>query len=267
MPPVDQPGLYKGVITDCGVSTTRKAKLPQFVVTLLATERHSDVDDTWVEWAEYEQVIIGYFTLVFLDAQGQVAKCLNYEQIMRAVGWDGETYSGLAAMDLKGKPVQFRVVEDTYQGKVTFKVNWIDAEDAQIGLRKLSGQDLTDLDAQFRASTGKKATPKSVSKGKAKAETKVETKVKTKAAPKPPKATPKKAPEVKPDAVETCTETQAYEACLAANAATEKPMPEEVLDDAWVTRTDDIAADVENVTDEEWVKIRDAVLTDVTIPF
>jgi len=260
MPLIDRAGLYQGEIRDHGITQTRKAKLPQFIVTFLADKVYNDSTDEWDGW-EYEQTITGYFVLVTLNERGEVVKCLNYDQVMEATGWDGETYSGLAAMELKGKRIQLRVTEDTYDGDTRLKANWIAAEDADIGLRKLSGKDLTDLDAKFGAvpTTAKKPTAAKPGKKSSKAPMPPE-------APKPPKANAPKPPEV--PAGESCTQDDAYQACIEANEKLEaKAVPAEVLDDYWTANTTKIAADVKAITGEEWAKIRDATLGDIDIPF
>ena len=264
MPQIDRVGLFRGKITDFAVSVTRQKELPQLVVTFAATELFNESEDTWEDWAEYGQTAIGYFVLVTKDANGNVVKCLNYDQIMEAVGWDGETYSGLAAMDLKDKVVQFKVIEDTYKDTKSLKVNWIAGSDADIGLRKLSGKDLTALDAGFGVATTKKTSTPATAPKK-------DTKKKKAAAPKPPKAPKKDAPaeEPTPD-VESCTQDEAYQKCVTANDGLKKPVPGDILDDYWLAQIGEIAADGENVTDEEWPKIREAVLKDLgvdDIPF
>jgi len=248
---IDRVGLFKGEIKDFAVSQTRQAKLPQLVLTLLATEMYNEADGTWEPWSEYEQTIVGYFVLVSLDANGRVNKCLNYDQVTLATGWDGESYAGLSAMDLKGKTVQFRVQEDTYNNQTSLKVNWIDAEDAQVGLRKLSNKELSDLDAKFAVAIPK---PKPAAAKKAPA----------KAAPKPPAKAKVEAPKA---SAESCTEDVAYQACVEKNESLEKPVPQEVLDDYWVTNVQEIVKDSENVTGEEWVKVRNAVIENLEIPF
>ncbi len=268
MPQIDRAGLYRGEIEDFAVSITRKAELPQLVVTFAATELYDAETDEWNDWAEYEQTLTGYFVLVTKDANGNVVKCLNYDQVMEAVDWDGETYSGLAAMDLKGKVVQFRVIEDTYKDTKTLKVNWIAAAGADIGLKKLSGKDLTDLDAGFSVATAKKAsTPATPKKGKPAAPKKLAT-------PKPPSAPKKKDTPAKDIETciedETCTQDEAYQVCIAANDKAKDPVPSHILDDYWLAQIGEIAADGENVTDAEWPKIREAVLKDLgvdDIPF
>ena len=261
MPMIETAGLYKGEIKDFAVTKTRVAGLPQLVVNLSATECYNGATEEWEDCRVYQVTTTGYLVLVSFDKKtGQLMKCFAYDNVMEAVGWNGETYSGLAAMNLKGKRVQFRVIENVYEGKTNFKVDLIASEDAEIGLRKLSDKDLTKIDAEFRIVAAKKATPatpKSTKKAVAPAP----------AAPKPPAIPKKTAPK---QTVKQCTAEEAYQACFDANEAlgkTGKSVPGEILDDYWVSRTTSIAADTDNVTDEESAQIRDAVLNDLTIPF
>jgi len=258
MPQFTNVGLYKGEIKDFGVTVTRTAKLPQFVVSLRATEILNEAEEVWEDYAKYDEVITGYFVLVTLDKQGRVVKCLNYDQVMEATGWNGETYSGLAAMDLKTKQVQFRVIEDTYEGNTSLKVNWIAAVDAETGLKKLTGKDLTDLDAKFGTVAVKKTVAKSTTAKKAKKAT-------------PPKATPPKATSKveSEDAVDEtpCSEGDAYDACVVANTALDNPVPTNILDDYWLSHATELAADPDNITEEEAPLIRNATLNDINIPF
>ena len=255
MPAIDRPGFYRGPILDHTVQPTSKAKLPQFVAVLRAMEVYNEATETWDDW-NFDQTITGYFVLATLDNNGIPIKCFPRDEVMDATGWDGVTYAGLAAMDLKEKSVQFRVGEDTYDGNTRLKVMQIAAEDASIGLRKLSKNDLADLDAKFGiASTS--AKPKTAATPKKKVAAPKSKK------PKPPKATPPKAEK----SGESCTETEAYQACCDANAALTKPVPGEVMDDYWVTNVTEIAADTDNVTGEEWAKIRNKTLESIEIPF
>lgn len=256
MPAIDQPGLYRGPILDHALGETSKAGLPQFVATFRAMEVRNDATETWDDW-NYGQTIIGYFVLATLDDNGKPIKCFPRDDVMDATGWDGITYAGVAAMDVKGRIVQFRVAEDTYDGNTKMKVMKIAAENADIGLRKLSKTEIADLDIKFGiASAAKPKTAATPAKKKAAAP-------KSKAASKPPKATP---PKVEKSG-ESCTEDEAYQACVTANGALPKPVPGEVLDDYWVANVQGTAADTNNVTDEEWPKIRNATLKDIDIPF
>ena len=261
MPPISNIGLYRGEIKDFSVGVTKTSGLPQFIATLSAAQMYDDVTEEWQDWTKFQEMMTGYFVLTTLDKKsGLPVKCLNYDQVMEAVGWDGETYAGLAAMDLKGKVVQFRVQEDTYEGNTRLKISWIAGEDAELGLKKLSEKDMADLDARFKVVSTKKPTPASP-KTKKKTTTPKATPPKT----TPPKATPPKVESEAP--LEPTTEAEAYQACLDANASSKKPVPGEILDDYWVTHVTGIAADGNNVTGEEWAKIRDAVLEAIGIPF
>lgn len=264
MPTVDRPGLYRGPILDHALGCTSKAELPQFVATLQAMEVYNDVTETWDDW-NYSQTIISYSVLATLDKNDKPITCFPRDYVMDATGWDGVTYAGLAAMNVKGRIIQFRVGEDTYDGNIKMKVMKIAAEDADIGLRKLSKNEVADLDAKFGiAPTSTKPKTAATPKKKAASAPKP-------AAPKPPKASPPKIekPAEATESVEPCTEEVAYQACLDANAALAKPVPGRIMDDYWAANVQEIAADPtqDNVTDEEWAKVRNATLKDIDIPF
>lgn len=282
MPSITEEGYYRGVIIDHGVNTTRVQGLPQFVVTVMATAQHNAADDTWDgTYQEYQLTLSGYFVLVSKNKQDEIVKCLSYEQIMEATGWDGETYAGLAAMDLRGTEVQIQAQNETFEGKTTLRMKWISAVGASIGLSKITGQDLTDLDAAFGGmATPKKKTP---AKPKPRATKKaspapkpsvMEPPAKSKpSVPKPPVAEspapiPSEVVEEQPDADLTpCTDWEAYEACKKANEACDNPVPEENLLDYWASNTLKYAANPDAVKDTEWPAIRNATLMDINIPF
>ncbi len=273
MPPLEAEGRYQGIIKDHGVSKTSVKGLPQFVATFLTTHVFNDITEEWDDWSEYGLTIDAFSVLTTLNEQGVPIKCLNYDQVMEATGWDGVAYAGLAAMDLKDHPIQFRVQQDKYEDKngVTIekmKVNWITSVDGDMGLRKVTGDKLADLDAKFgvpsnkpaatavkpKAKAGKKATPKPAE-------------VETKAAPKPPAR--KKSPvKVEPaEEVEACTEEEAFNAVCTYNAAMSDPVPDEIRDNYWCEAVKENAADQDNVTATEWPVIRDKAIEKVDIPY
>lgn len=287
MAQIDRPGLFKGLIRDHAVNLTSQKKLPQFVVTFAATELWDEVNEAWISWEDYGQLITGYFVLVSLDENGQVVRCLNYDQIMKALGWDGATFAGLGAGDWRNKPVQFRVIPDTYEGRTNLKVNWIDNVDADVGLRKLSAADLSKLDSQYGGTASKPkpagapapapAAPKVEPASPAK---KIADELNALAAPVPATVPEVKAPPKigapKPPALAvdtparptTCTMEQAYADCVAVNEELgDKKVPEDILDDYWQTQAVEIAENTDKITPIEWAKIRDAVIADLGIPF
>ena len=255
MPPIDTTGTYKGTILDFSVGKTRKSGLPQFICKLLATQYYDEPNEAWVDWSAAEQTIMGYFVLVTLDGKGQVVKCPNYDSLMEAVGWDGISFTGLAKGDWKGIEVQFTVAENEYNGTVTLQVGFINHVDAQIGMRKLTDADLASLDQQFSVATQTAKTAARPPKAKAKP-------------PKTKTASPKTtAPP--PPVLEGCDMNEAWGACVTANEALNKPVPDEILGDYWTGSIGEIAPgiDVKDVTGEQWARIRESVLLKVDIPF
>ncbi len=278
MPPLETEARYQGLIKEHGVGKDSKKCIPQIVATLLVTHVFNDITEEWDDWSEYGLTIGAFSVLTTLNEQGVPIKCLNYDQVMEATGWDGVAYAGLAAMDLKNHPIQFRVQQDKYEDKngVTIekmKVNWLTSVDGDMGLRKVTGDKLADLDAAFGIAGNKPAATAAKPKARAKPKAKPKTTPKpaeteTKTAPKPParKAAPK--PPVKAEEErEICTEEEAYNAVHAYNAAMSEPVPDEIRDDYWTSAVDEVAADADSVDIGEWPVIRDKTIEKLDIPF
>lgn len=257
--PIDRVGKFRGPILSFGVGETSKSDekrggggYPQFIASLKADEMYDDETKDWIPWAEYDQVATGFFVLTSVDDKGIPFKCPNYDDVMNAVGWDGITYSSLAAMDLSETKVQFTIEESEFKGTTQLKPTWIKPYDAPIGIRTLDKAELSALDKKFAVnmpkakpiSAPKKAPPKK---------------------PAPPKPEPKAEPEAAP--IEPMTEEEAYQKCVDFNAKLNKPAPDSVLDDYWVSRIQEIAKNENNPTPEEYGKICTAVLEDLDIPF
>ena len=275
MPPLEAEGRYQGLIKEHGVGTTSKKGLPQFVATLLVTHVFNDITEEWNDWSEYGLTIDAYSVLTTLNEQGVPIKCLNYDQVMEATGWDGVAYAGLAAMDLKNHPIQFRVVNDKYERDdgITvekMKVNWLTSVDGDMGLRKVTGDKLADLDAKFGVPGNKPAATAVKPKGGKKTSphtrktTPKPAEAETKAAPKPPA---RKKPPVKAEPAEEATEEEAYNAIYAYNVAMSEPVPDEIRDDYWTSAVDENSTDSDNVTPQEWSVIRDKTIEKLDIPF
>ena len=242
------------------------------MATFLVTHVYNDITEEWDDWSEYGLTIDAFSVLTTLNEQGVPIKCLNYDQVMEATGWDGVSYAGLAAMDLKNHPIQFRVQEDKYEDKngviiEKMKVNWITSIDGDMGLRKVTGDKLADLDAKFGIAGSKPAATPAKPKADKKATLKAAPKpaeTETKAVPKPPARKP---PKKKEPTAETCTEEEAYAAVHAANVALSDPVPDEIRDNYWCEAVKENAADENSVTADEWPVIRDKTVEKIIIPF
>lgn len=142
-----QDGIYRGTILDHAVSQSTN-KYPQFVANLSALEAWNEETAEWVDYSEYDAGMMGYFVLVGGDAK----PLLNMEQVMKATGWDGQSFAALDSMDLSKTKVQFRVEWHEYDGNNNLQVSWIDHADATPGIkvRKLDKDELKSLDSQYK---------------------------------------------------------------------------------------------------------------------
>lgn len=289
MPPVDREGKFKGMINDWGVSQTNKSKLPQFVCTLFVTDKLGDDNETWEDWAQYAQTITAYNILMTVDkVTGEPKRCLSYDQTMAALGWDGVSFAGLAAGDWNGKAIQFTVKSESYtkdngETETKLKVTWIDDVGAPTGLASLSAEDVVAMDLKFGVVSAK-GTPATAAKKKGK-------KKSTTTPPTTPPVIPPVTPPVTPPAASAptaeaptqaaaaappgtpmgpCTEADGYAACLSVNEAIEpknKQLPMEVLNKHWLEAREEIALTPDQVTEDEWGRIRDDVIENITIPY
>jgi len=270
---VDRTGTFKAKITDKSISTTKNG-FPQLVASFLIQEMYDPQEGEWVDYREFQMETIGYLVLVGKNRKtGAMEATLNCTQVMKAMDWDGGSLADLNAMDTDDMVVQIRVEEDTYEGaKHPFKVNWIDAEDADPvrGLRKLDPGDIKDLDNQFNsvlkavrkpkaAASAKKATPKKVDK-KEKEKGKSASK---KLAPPPPP--PADHPEPKVDTAEPegkCSKQEAWEAIIETQ---DPDCTDEQRVAAWQAAIHDIAGDVDqgSITEGQWYKIKELVIDEI----
>jgi len=296
--PINRPGTYRGYASECAVNTTKNG-FPQLVLRFVAKEFY-DVDaefgeePSWVDWSEYEADLVVYFVLF-----GAKGKCLNFEQVQKALDWDGVSFSDLDQSDWSSTEFQVNIEEEEFEGTRRLKGKWIDAHDASpggMGLRKLEAPALAALDAQFAGQlTGKKITPKKAPKGKPIVPPKEKSKPKAKApepesesgpeselesestvipepalpkAEVPHRATRSKSKNKPEDWPESCSRDAAWQKVCELKMAS---VTDDALSAAWLESVDAIAgpdADVSDVTEEQWGKIRNKVLEVIpSIPF
>ena len=127
---IDRIGRYRGVPTQ-GIMGESSGGFPQFVVTFLATEMYDETTNTWIDWSPYQQTMTAY--LILFNASKAL---LNYEQVMKAFGWDGVNLNALQSDDFGDLVVQFAVKENVYTppgasvAKISLRIDWIDHVDA-----------------------------------------------------------------------------------------------------------------------------------------
>lgn len=267
-------GTYRGNIVDHGVAETTGG-FPQWIAALHATHYYDEQEKAWVDLSEYDEVDITAYLVLAGREQKEIFHCKNIE---KAVSWDGQSWSSLAALDLSGTQIQFRVEEHTYNEKVSLQVAGVDHYDAEPGRRvqKLDAKDLKNLDAKFatffRKRKGEKKPVKPVGKptipGKKPAASSKETPEETSETdiPKAQKKTGKTAKPKK--GVNGCTQGDAWAACKKAK---DKSVSDKKLADAWLEAVEKLApeGDENNMTSELWLRVKEVVVERVSsdIPF
>jgi len=256
-------GSYLCRIIDHGISLT-KNKYPQWVARLEAVEVYNAENEVWVDISDLEEnEITTYQTLI-----GSKGETLSVQNIMNATGWDGVSLVELGELDLSEVLIQARVEYDTYNGKTSLKVTWLDSKDAVPGMgvvKKLTGDDLKKVDAEFRRYSSHKAkvTPtKAPPKAPPKSPSKMEKAEKIAAAqevagiPAPP--TPP-APPADGLPVGKCTKREAWEAVYDLRTS---DITDEQLAKLWATAINEVTGktDQKKVTETEWFAIREALL-------
>jgi len=157
---IDRTSTFRGRIVDHGVSLSTNG-FPQWVAQLIASEIYDEEKQVWVDWSEYDVNEITSYQVLFGSNKKET---LAVAQIKKITGWEGNSFQALTNMDLTEVGIQFRVEENTYEGKTSLQVAWVDEYDAVPGRRvaKLDAEDLKKLDAQYAQllkQTGKKAAP------------------------------------------------------------------------------------------------------------
>lgn len=271
---LDRIGTFQGTVVSSGVSTTKNG-YPQWVAILkanklyvedAATMQHYGI--TEAGYVDYpEETITGFFVLF-----GKDGELMNYQKVQDATGWDGTAFDTIPGI-AEGKTVMFRVEEDTYEGKTSNKVKWIDAADASPNrtVKNLDAAELKSLTAKFitkkakvvaaKAPTSTAATVQAVTPAPAKTE------------PAAPVAAPKKTTKKSPPSLvsritsaisgsvvlpETSTKLDAW------NKVNEYKgdIDDAAITDAWVTACGEIGGDrtEDQFAETDWASVRDAVI-------
>jgi len=256
----------------------------------------ADGQPAYVDWSSFDEEIVA-FMLLFNSADefSEETAMKNYEQLQTATGWDGQDFDSLPA--LAGKIILGRVQEKkpytNSNGKVVeggLEVAWIDAPDAspERQLKTVSVDEIKNLNAKLKIKKAKPAAaaapapitkptsaptvavaPATAAPNAASSAPTTTTPAATATKTKAPKA-PKKqaeapaappAPAASPVPAKEVTMEDAWAAVCAAKGDNE----DQVVEEAWIAATGEIAGDKdqEQVTPAEWAKIRDIVLKDL----
>ena len=290
---IDRTGTFRGRIVDHGVSKSTGG-YPQWIASLIASEYYDVEEQVWVDWSEYDVNEITTYLVLF----GGKGETLNSQQVKKVTGWNGNSFAELNGLNLDEVGIQFRVEENTYEGKTSLQVAWIDEYDATPGrtVRKLNPDELTALDTQyakFLKQSGKKVTPakapkQTTIKGKGpidpvlgrlsspqvKAKGIKPTqpkgpvkKVKKSNDPLGPGASPVAPLPALPDPdlpTGHCTKDEAWG---AVNDLKEKNVSDEKIANIWLGACQKVAPGTEQdaITDEQWFQVKEIVLAETSV--
>lgn len=162
---LDSVGTFLGTVLESPVSETKNG-FPQWTPRLRVDQKYVEdavelahfklTEAQYVDYTPFDFEKVGF--IVLFNADGPL---MNYDQVQKAVAWDGNSFDTLS--EAVGKQILFRVKEDTYSGKTSLKVDWVDAADAS-PTRTLKALDATGLKAlNSKFLTNRKPAPKPVS--------------------------------------------------------------------------------------------------------
>lgn len=264
---INRSGTFKFLPIDWGISET-SGGYPQFQMSLIAKEYWDQDEKVWIDWSQYEEnEIIAYLVLV----GGEGKPLLNCQQIQKALGWSGESFSELANGDYSQTMIQGRVEEQTYQDNTRLKIVWIDHVDAEPGrtVQKLDVDDVKKLDAKYAVAlknlSGGKKPKKPAEKPKVPGKKSVDKT--SQAETKPPKKQ-SQTEEIKnkPPEQKVMGKQEAWEAVLAATENTN--VKDKQLNETWLKTIADLGGE-ENFEPGDWKRVSDIVIEQLgdDIPF
>lgn len=265
MPKLDTPGTYRGEITESSLGSTKKG-YPQFLARIKISEKYVEtpadlahftaegvIDEArpqWVDWASFDEDILGYFVLFNdPDTFSDDTKLLNYEQLQLALGWDGTEFDSLNNDTYSGKKVLIRVEESEYDGQTRLSVNWIDDFGATPNreLKKLDSAEVSKLGAKLKIK-GKNGPKRNAAKPKRSAVTAT-----TPAASRTDKPGPVAEPVAEPVIEELTMEEAWANVCDAKGDHTDVE-----VEDAWIAGIESVSPDREETsfTPQEWWSVQ-----------
>lgn len=191
--------------------------------------------DQWMDWAQYGQHVYGRLWFIKKDGSTNPTAIATLKDV---IGWDGDPAS-LAT--LQTPAVQLTVKNEPYNGKDSFKADWINPVDYVPQAKSVAKDDISKLaslhGAKLRAAFGPtKATPKP--------------------SPKPGTLPP-------PPTLPGCTKDDAWAAFEAQGAVLK--LSEEAIANGW--RNEIGQRDEATMTGADWLRIRNGAAESLKIPF
>jgi len=118
---------------------------------LLPSEKNPN--GIWEPWEEYDVEVDGTLWIIGTTEKGEKINQRQAEAIMQSCGWNG-SLDDVYNQKWKPTPCQCTVQENEYNGKTTYRINWVNTFDAVPGggLDKVNANDIKSLTARYRSS-------------------------------------------------------------------------------------------------------------------
>lgn len=143
MPPLAQAGTFKARPIQSGVKRTKNGAF-DFTVEYAIT--HAWQGGGWVDCAEHNLTCWGNHTIIQIDNS---INQNQFEGVVDAFGWPG-SIEKLAEEDHTGKEVKITCKENSYDGKTTFRAEWVASPDSRGGVMgAASADELKALDSRL----------------------------------------------------------------------------------------------------------------------
>lgn len=280
---IDTVGTFRWEVIGTGFGVTKASEnstggKPQALLDLKALEKWVDDPDGlkhfgltepgWVDWSSFNEGTLAYLLLFnSADEFSPNTAMKNYEQLTLALGWDGQEFEAFATGKFDGKKIQARTATNSYKGKDSIQIAWVDKYDAnpERSLKSIDTSEIKALTARIRmgkAPVVAASAPTKPASSPAKADVPAAT-----AKPMPPKSSaatsaPPAAATTKPTSAPTfpseATQTQAWDQLMTVKG----DKSDDACADLWLAACTSVAngRSEDAFTPADWASVRDGAI-------
>jgi hypothetical protein len=126
---LDREGTFRGRIIEYGLQEGKNTSSVGIAIKVAIDEAYNFEAESWEDWREYAVECYGYVNLVKGDGS---ANDKSAENLCLCTGWNGSV-GDIAMGEWKPEPIQFTTKANEYNGKTSFKVDYINQYDRSPG--------------------------------------------------------------------------------------------------------------------------------------
>lgn len=141
---LDQEGRFRGQITSYSLFESDKDDSQSVGIRIVVLIDSIFQDGAWHDWSQYQLITSGLINVIKRD--GKVNE-RQVQSLMEHAGWSGR-FDAIHENTWKPDPISVTVQKDTYNGDVSYRINWINPyESASSG--SSSSESASELDKKF----------------------------------------------------------------------------------------------------------------------